>query len=104
MTTRITRIQQEATNRMLLKLEGSLSLADASLVEDICIDLGEGLGYEITVDLTDVAYVSKESATVLCRLKSMPGFDMQGMHLFVQQIIELAETAAANGNGKDGRS
>lgn len=104
MTTRITRIDGEETKRMILKLEGRLSLADAELLEEICTDIGEHIQHGITVDLTNVDYVSEESATVLCRLKAKPGLDIQGMHLFVQQIIELTEAAARNGNGKDGQS
>ena len=88
---------------MVLKLEGSLSSADAKLLEEICTDLTEDLGYEITIDLNNVDYLSRESAKVLCRLKTKPGLDMQGMHLFVQQLIELTEAAEANGNAKDGK-
>ena len=103
MTTRITRIDGEVANRMVLKLEGTLSSADANLLEEICNDLSADLGYEITIDLANVDYLSRESAKVLCRLKTMPGLEMQGMHLFVQQIIELTEAAEANGNSKDGK-
>ena len=103
MTTRITRIEGETANQMVLRLEGSLSSADARLLEEICADLRDELGYGITIDLTNVDYVSREGAKILVRLKSNPQLDMQGMHLFVQQIIELTEAAQANGNEKDGK-
>src|SRR5262245_6550812 len=103
MTTRITRIDGETADRMVLKLEGTLSSADARLLEEICEDLGAEMGYGITIDLASVNYLSKEGAKVLCRLKTMPGLDLKGMHLFVQQILELTEAVEANGNEKDGQ-
>lgn len=86
---------------MVLKLEGTLTTADARLLEEICTDVREELGYGITIDLAGVNFVGNHSAKILCRLKEMPELTMQGMHLFVQQILESTE--AAQGNGKDGQ-
>ena len=102
MTTRITRVEDENSNRMILKLEGTLTLADARLLEEICTDLRDELGYGITIDLAGVNFLGNQSAKILCRLKAMPELAFQGMHLFVQQIIEATEAALRNGKERDG--
>ena len=88
---------------MILKLEGTLTLADARLLEEICTDLKDELGYGITIDLAGVNFLSNQSARILCRLKEMPELTLQGMHLFVQQIIEATEAAQLNGKERDGQ-
>ena len=92
MTTRITRVEDEKTNRMVLKLEGTLTAADARLLEEICIDLRDELGYGITIDFTGVNFVGRNGAEILCRLKETPDLTMEGMHLFVQQIMDAVSS------------
>ena len=87
---------------MVLKLEGTLTLADAKLLEEICTDLRDELDYGITIDLAGVDFLSNQSAKILCRLKEIPELTFQGMHLFVQQIIEATESASGNGKERDG--
>ena len=91
MTTRITRIEGEAASQMILKLEGSLTVADAKLLEEICEDLRGELGYAITIDMSGVNFLGSQSAEILRRLKTMPGLSVEGAHLFVQQILESTE-------------
>ena len=98
MTTRITRLEDEQKNEMVLKLEGTVTQADAKLLEEICEDLREEMGYAITIDLSGVNFLGHKSAEILCRLKTLPDLTLRGMHLFVQQIIESTE--AANGDAK----
>ena len=88
---------------MILKLEGLLTLADAKLLEEICTDLRDELGYGITIDLAGVSFLGNQSAKILCRLKTMPELTLQGMHLFVEQILEATEAAQQNGKEKDGQ-
>lgn len=88
---------------MILKLEGTLTVADAKLLEEICEDLREDFGYSITIDMSGVNFVGNRSAQILCRLKELPDLTLEGMHLFVQQMIESTE--AANGDArKDGET
>jgi anti-anti-sigma regulatory factor len=89
---------------MVLKLEGTITVADAKLVEEICADLQEELGYGITIDLAGVDFLGHQSAVILCRLKNTPELMLQGMPLFVQQIIESAEAEQSNGKERDGQS
>jgi anti-anti-sigma regulatory factor len=100
MTTRITRIEGQKRHQMVLKLEGMLTVADAKLLEEICEDLREELGYGITIDMSGVNFIGHQSAQILCRLKALPNLTIEGMHLFVQQIIDSTE--AGNGDRRKG--
>ena len=86
-----------------MNLEGTPSVADAKLVEEICTDLSEGFGYGITIDL-GVPFVSHESAKILSRLRTMPDLTMRGMRQLVRQIIESTEAAQSGARGKESQS
>jgi anti-anti-sigma regulatory factor len=102
MTTRITRLEDEKRNQMVLKIEGTLTVADAKLLEEICEDVREELGYGITIDLAGIAFLGYQSAAILCRLKNTPRLKLQRTPLFVQQIIESAEAEQSNAKERDG--
>lgn len=78
----------------LLKVEGSLYLADAELLEKICRDIGEETGHYLTLDLADLSFLDSESASVLCRLKREQNVALEGLHLFIAKVIELTEAEA----------
>ena len=94
MPTRITQVgdQEGATRR--LKVEGSLTLADAELLEAICNELCEQSNSGLSVDLVDITFLDSESASVLCRLKGQ-GISLEGLDLFVQKVVELAENTGS---------
>ncbi|HEX6728672.1 MAG TPA: STAS domain-containing protein [Pyrinomonadaceae bacterium] len=79
---------------MLLKVEGSLYLQDAELLEKICRDIGVQSGRHITLDLADISFLDSDSASVLCRLKHEQGVSLEGLHLFIAKVIELSEAEA----------
>lgn len=85
-------MEDERRNRIVLKLEGTVTAADARLLEEICSDLKEEFGY-ITIDFAGVNFIGRQSAAILRRLKETPDLTMEGMHLFVQQIMEAPEIA-----------
>jgi len=91
MTTRITRIEGERADQMVLKLEGVLTVADARLLEEICDDLHRELNSAITIDMSGVKFLGSQSAEILGRLKTRPDLKIEGAHLFVQQILEAVE-------------
>lgn len=75
----------------LLKVEGSLYLEDAELLERICRDIGEQTKARLTLDLADLSFLDSESASVLCRLKREQNVNLEGLHLFIQKVIEVTE-------------
>lgn len=77
-----------------LKVEGSLYLEDAELLEKICRDIGEQTGTQLTLDLADLCFLDSESASVLLRLKREQNVNLEGLHLFIQKVIEITEAEA----------
>jgi anti-anti-sigma regulatory factor len=95
MPTRITQVGgQEGANRRL-KVEGTLTLADAELLAGICDELREQSDSGISVDLADITFLDSNSASVLCRLKRQ-GISLEGLDLFVQKVVELAEKTGSD--------
>ena len=90
MPTRITHVGDPAGATRRLKVEGTLTLADAELLESICSELCEQAGSCVSVDLADITFLDSESASVLCRLKGR-GISLEGLDLFVRKVVELAE-------------
>ena len=95
MPTRITQVDTPERAATRLRVEGSLYLADAELLEKICCDLQQHSKHSITLDLADLCFLDSDSAEVLCRLKREQGVALEGLHLFIQKVIELAEDADA---------
>ena len=94
MTTRITQLKgRVAGGRALLRVEGTLGRAEAELLEQVCADLKAQTGAGVTVDLTDISFLDSESASVLARLRREQKVDLEGVHFYIQQVIEIAERA-----------
>jgi anti-anti-sigma regulatory factor len=94
MPTSINQLESEDGKRTVLRVEGSLTLVDAELLERICSDLREQSDKGISIDLADLNFLDSESASVLNRLKR-DGIELEGLHYFIQKEIELAEKKAA---------
>lgn len=90
MPTRITQVGDQAGATQRLKVEGTLTLADAELLEGICNELRKQSDSGINVDLSNITFLDSDSASVLCRLKRQ-GISFEGLDLFVQKVVELAE-------------
>jgi anti-anti-sigma factor len=90
MPTNITQLESEDGTRTILRVEGSLTVVDAELLERICADLREQTPNNISIDLADLNFLDSESASVLYRLKQQ-GIELEGLHYFIQKEIELAE-------------
>ena len=77
-----------------LRVEGSLYQEDAELLEKICRDIGEQTGAPLTLDLADLCFLDSDSASVLLRLKREQNVNLEGLHLFIQKVIEITEAEA----------
>ena len=90
MPTRISKVDYQEGATRTLKVEGTLMLADAELLEGICDELREQSDDGVRVDLSAITFLDSESASVLCRLRRQ-GISLEGLDLFVQKVVELAE-------------
>ncbi len=81
-------------SEIILKVEGSLYLEDAELLERICRELRNEHARPIALDLADLSFLDSDSASVLCRLKREQDVHLEGLHLFIAKVIELTEAEA----------
>ena len=91
MPTRITEVRTPDGQRTTLRVEGTLGVEDAELVEKICRDLRRETGRSVTLDLADLSFLDSDSAHILCRLRAEQDVSLEGLHLFIQRVIEIAE-------------
>ena len=90
MTTRITQVDGRTEKVTTLRVEGSLRLADAELLESTYHELRAKHEGRIAIDLAGTNFLDSDSASILCRLKNR-GVELIGLHYFVQQLIQAAE-------------
>lgn len=91
MPTQITQIEDPETNRTILRVSGSLTEADAELIERICADLNQQTDRSITIDVAELDFLDSDSASVLLRMKQRYQVELEGVHLLVQSAIDEAE-------------
>ena len=75
----------------VFKVEGSLYLRDAELLEKICRDVGNQTKRPVTLELAELSYLDSDSAAVLCRMKRELNVSLEGLHLFIEKVVELTE-------------
>ena len=75
----------------VFKVEGTLHLKDAELLEKICRDVGNKTQRPVTLELAGLSYLDSDSAAVLCRMKREQNVKLEGLHLFIEKVVELTE-------------
>ena len=75
----------------VFKVEGTLYLRDAELLEKICRDVGNQTKQHVTLELAGLSYLDSDSAAVLCRMKREQNVSLEGLHLFIEKVLELTE-------------
>ena len=92
MATSITQIEDQERGLTVLRVEGEVTLDDARLLERISRDLKEeNAGKDVVIDLADIDFLDSEGASVLRRLNQEEGVAFEGVHYFVQTVIEQVE-------------
>src|SRR5688500_5075430 len=90
MAVRITQTDDPERNHTILRVEGSLIGEDASMLEEIYLEVRVRLGRAVVIDLTALHMLDEASAALLYRLKHQPGVSLTGCQLFIKQMIETA--------------
>src|SRR5712692_9035846 len=80
-----------ATVPTVFKVEGTLYLRDAELLEKTCRDVGNQTKRPVTLELAGLSYLDTDSAAVLCRMKREQNVNLEGLHLFIEKVVELTE-------------
>lgn len=79
------------TEPTVFKVEGTLNLKDAELLEKICRDVRDQTKGPVTLELDGLSYLDSDSAAVLCRMKREQNISLEGLHLFIEKVVELTE-------------
>ncbi len=88
MPTNITEIEDKERGKTILRVEGALEESDAILLEKIALDLREFNGKNLTIDLADLHFMDSDSAPIIKRLADKHGFEIEGLQIFLQNIVE----------------
>ena len=67
----------------------------AALLERIALGIRETTGNSIVIDVADLGFMDSEAAPVLRRLGQIEGFSIQGMEIFLQNVINEVERHTA---------
>ena len=93
MATSITQLDDKERELTVLRVEGEVTVEDAKLLERICNDLRETEPEKnIVIDLADIDFLDSESASILREINKH-GVGIEGVHFFVQSVIEQVEKA-----------
>jgi anti-anti-sigma regulatory factor len=87
MPTSITQVEDPERQKTMLRVEGTMMLEDAVLLEKIALDMREQLGKNITLDLADLDFLDSESAPIIKRLEREHGFELEGLEIFLQKAV-----------------
>ena len=91
MATQITQIDLPDRRSIILRVEGEMLLEDAILLEKVATCLRNESGNRIVIDLADLDFLDSESASVLKRIEDLDGFEIEGVEIFLQSMVNMAE-------------
>lgn len=91
MPTHITQIEDPNGGKTVLRVTGSMTLEDAELLEKVALDIHRQTGKNIALDLADLNFLDSESAPVLKRLEREHHFEIEGLMIFLQKIVDETE-------------
>lgn len=95
MATKITQIDLPERRRTILRVEGEMFREDAELLEKIAGSITP-TGTSIVLDLADLDFLDSEAASVLKRLEDENGYEIEGIEIFLQSAVDMAERLEAN--------
>lgn len=91
MPTHITQIEDAESGKTVLRVEGSMTLEDAVLLEKIALNMRDKIGKNLTLDFANLNFLDSESAPVIKRLEREHNFEIEGLMIFLQKIVEETE-------------
>ena len=93
MATQINQIDLPDRRRTILRVEGDMLNEDALLVERLADEIHASSGHGVVIDLADLDYLDSDAASVLKRLADRDEFEIEGVEIFLQSAIDMAERA-----------
>jgi len=93
MATQITQIELPDRRKTILRVEGDMLRDDAILLEKIATSINGESGNEVVIDLADLDFLDSDAASILKRLEDTDGFEIEGVEIFLQSAVDMAERA-----------
>jgi len=91
MPTNIQQIEDTERGKTILRVEGEMTRTDAELLEKIALEMRGESGKNLTIDLADLHFLDSDGATVLRRMADEHNFEIEGLLMFLQRVIEENE-------------
>ena len=91
MATQIKQIDDGVNNKTTLRVDGELLHDDAILLERIATSVRSDTGNSVTIDLADLDFLDSEAAPILKRMADLDGFEIDGIEIFLQSVVNDAE-------------
>ena len=91
MPTQITEIEDAERGKTILRVEGELLFDDAVLLEKIALGMRAEKGVNLTLDFADLDFLDSESAPIIKRLGGVHGFEIEGIEIFLQSVVNETE-------------
>jgi len=88
-------VPTSAKRPTVFKVEGTLYLNDAKLLQKICREVSGQTGRPVVIELSNICFLDGESAAVLCRMKREQGVSIEGLNLFIKKVMELADDSGS---------
>jgi anti-anti-sigma regulatory factor len=89
-------VTPSARESRTFKVEGTLHLKDAELLEKLCRDVTDQSGHPVIIELSDICFLDRQSAAVLCRMKRENVVTIRGLNLFTRKVVELVDESEAS--------
>jgi len=94
MATQITQIDLPDRRRTILRVEGEMLYDDAILLEKVATCISGENDNRIVIDLADLDFLDSDAASILKRLEDVNGFEIEGVEIFLQSAVNMAERAS----------
>ena len=91
MPTQMTEIEDPERGKTILRVEGELTYDDAVLLEKVALGMRAESGKNLTLDFADLDFLDSDSAPILRRLEREHGFEISGIEIFLQTIVNETE-------------
>src|SRR5258708_22784378 len=91
MPTQIKQIWDDSRKSIILRVAGEMFLEDAKLLGRIAKDARTETGDDVILDLADLDFLDSDAAHVLRQLDDLAGFEIEGMEIFLQTIVNEVE-------------
>ena len=91
MATHITQVNDDENRQVRLRVEGDMFVDDAVNIERIAGFVGSETDYDVILDVADLDFMDSESAPVLLKLENQGLFRIEGIEIFLQNVVNDAE-------------